>query len=112
MLCGLLTDDCVAAGDTYKECWPTIWEEQVQLMDAVVQTKRANWAENAYAPMDRNGYLEECYFTFSYTPLFLSDDTVGGVFTACTENTMRVIGERQLRYAATLHPRLSCEKSI
>jgi hypothetical protein len=66
-------------------------------MDQVVLTTRPNWVEEKHLPMDRNCYLEECYFTYSYSPLFAEDGSVGGVFTAVTEDTLRVIGERQLR---------------
>ena len=72
------------------------------LMDTVASTHMANWVEDKHLPMDRNGYLEECYFTYSYSPLFIDDGSVGGVFTACTENTHRVRGERQLRYRGRL----------
>lgn len=42
--------------------------------------------------------MQEAYFTFSYSPLFLEDNSVGGIFCSCSETTSRVIGERQLRY--------------
>src|SRR5215472_5576339 len=47
--------------------------------------------------MDRHGYLEETYFTFSYSPLPDDQGNVGGLFCAVTEETQRVIGERRLR---------------
>lgn len=42
-------------------------------------------------------YSQESYFTYSYTPIFLPDNTVGGLFSAVSETTSRVTGERQLR---------------
>jgi hypothetical protein len=66
-------------------------------MDQVVLTRRPDWVHEKHLTMDRNGYLEECYFTYSYSPLFAEDGSVGGICTAVTENTLRVIGERQLR---------------
>jgi hypothetical protein len=77
-----------------------MWEEQDRLLSTVAQTLRPNWVEDHYNPMDRNGYLEECYFTYSYSPLFLDDGSIGGLFTAVTETTLRVIGERQMRCAS------------
>jgi len=47
--------------------------------------------------MNRHGYLEETYFTFSYSPLPNDDGGIGGLFCAVTEETERVIGERRLR---------------
>ena len=46
--------------------------------------------------MERNGYPEETYYTFSYSPIPADDGTVGGIFCANSDDTQRVIGERQL----------------
>ena len=47
--------------------------------------------------MERSGFREEVYFTFSYSPVPDESGGVGGMFCACTETTARVIGERRLR---------------
>ena len=47
--------------------------------------------------LERNGYPEECYFTFSYSPIRDESGGVGGVFTPVQETTSQVIGERRLR---------------
>ena len=46
--------------------------------------------------MERNGYPEETYYTFSYSPIPDDDGTVGGIICANSDDTQRVIGERQL----------------
>ena len=46
--------------------------------------------------MERNGYPEETYYTFSYSPIPNDDGTVGGIICANSDETQRVIGERQL----------------
>jgi PAS domain S-box-containing protein len=46
--------------------------------------------------MERNGYPEETYYTFSYSPIPNDDGSVGGIFCANSDDTRRVIGERQL----------------
>jgi hypothetical protein len=48
-------------------------------------------------PLDRNGYLEECYFTFSNSPIRDETGGVGGIHVTVTETTGRVLGERRLR---------------
>ena len=46
--------------------------------------------------MERNGYPEETYYTFSYSPIPNDDGSVGGIICANTDDTQRVTGERQL----------------
>jgi hypothetical protein len=46
--------------------------------------------------MERYGYPEETYYTFSYSPVPNDDGSVGGIFCANTEDTRRILGERQL----------------
>ncbi|GLV59346.1 two-component hybrid sensor and regulator [Dictyobacter sp. S3.2.2.5] len=53
-------------------------------------------------PLDRNGYLEECYFEFSYSHIQDESGEVGGILIAATETTKRVVGERRLKMLQTL----------
>ena len=46
--------------------------------------------------MERNGFPEETYYTFSYSPIPTDDGSPGGIFCANTDDTQRVISERQL----------------
>ena len=46
--------------------------------------------------MERNGYPEETYYTFSYSPIPDDEGSAGGIICANTDDTERVVGERQL----------------
>lgn len=46
--------------------------------------------------MERNGYPEETYYTFSYSPVPNDQGNTGGIICANTDDTQRIIGERQL----------------
>ncbi len=46
--------------------------------------------------MERNGYQEETYYTFSYSPVPNDQGGTGGIICANTDDTRRIIGERQL----------------
>jgi len=52
-------------------------------------------------PLDRNGYLEECYFTLSYSPLLDDDGKIGGVLGVVHETTETVVASRRLRTSET-----------
>jgi hypothetical protein len=47
--------------------------------------------------MERSGFREEVYFTFSYSPVPDESGGVGGMFCAAPRRRRRVIGERRLR---------------
>ena len=51
-------------------------------------------------PLDRNGYLEDCYFSFSYSPIRDETGGVGGMLAVVAETTERVQGERRMVDAA------------
>ncbi len=53
--------------------------------------------ENTLLPLDRNGYLEECYFTLSYSPIADDQGKVAGLLGVVNETTDQVLSERRLR---------------
>ena len=46
--------------------------------------------------MERHGFQEETYYTFSYSPVPNDQGGTGGIICANSEDTRRIIGERQL----------------
>ena len=61
-----------------------------------MRTGEATWDEGLLLFLERNGYPEETYHTFSYSPLPDDDGAIGGMLCVVTEDTDRVIGERRL----------------
>jgi signal transduction histidine kinase len=47
--------------------------------------------------LDRHGYLEETFFTFSFSPIRDETGGVGGLFHPVTETTSKMVGERRTR---------------
>lgn len=88
----------VALGQPAHEIWgKDIWHLVGPQAEDVLREGKASWNEELLEIMERNGYREETYFTFSYSPIGTDDGSVGGVFCACTEDTRRVLNERRLR---------------
>jgi PAS domain S-box-containing protein len=85
-----------ALGQRGQECWWEIWQVIGPMLESVLTQGEATWSDDALLLLDRNGYLEECYFTFSYSPILNETGSVGGIFTAVTETTKRVLSERRL----------------
>jgi len=85
-----------AMGQRGRECWPEIWDVIGPMLTGVLARGEATWSEDQLLLLDRNGYVEECYFTFSYSPIRDESGGIGGIFTAVTETTERVLSERRL----------------
>ena len=79
------------------ECWAEIWSIIGPMMDQVIETGEATWSENLFLLMVRFGYLEETYYTFSYSPIRDETGRPSGIFNACTETTGRVLGDRRMK---------------
>ena len=86
-----------ALGRPGREVWPEIWETIGPMFDIVIATGEGVWQEDELLPMLRHGYLEECYFNFTFSPVRGEDGTIGGIFNAVVETTRHVLSERRLR---------------
>lgn len=83
-------------GRSAREQWAEIWESLEPLTEQVFSTGRATWAESMPLFMTRKGFLEETYFTFSYSPIRDESGAVGGIINPCQETTERILSERRL----------------
>jgi hypothetical protein len=96
-----------ALGRPAYEVWHEIWKDIGPLIDRVMETGEACWEEVLQLILERDGYPEETYHTFSYSPLAGPDGNVAGMLCVVIEDTVRVIGERQLTALSTLAAELS-----
>jgi PAS domain S-box-containing protein len=86
-----------ALGKSAREVWAEIWDQIGPRVDAVLLRGESTYDETLLLLMERHGYREETYFTFSYSPLPDDGGAIGGLFCAVTEGTQQVINERRLR---------------
>jgi hypothetical protein len=85
-----------ALGAPAREVFPEAWDIIGPMLDSVTETGVATWVEDAYVPLLRSGYLEECYFTFSYSPVRSPGGPVEGVIDIASETTAQVLAQRRL----------------
>src|ERR1700692_3988107 len=76
--------------------WEEIWPDIGPRIAQVLKRGQATWDEGLLLFLERSGYPEETYHTFSYSPLPHDDGSVAGMLCVVTEETQRVIGERRL----------------
>jgi PAS domain S-box-containing protein len=101
-----------ALGQSPWKVWPEIWDTIGPQAEAVLKEGRATWNEQLELIMERNGYTEETFFTFSYSPIPDDKGRVAGVYCACTEETLRVLGERRLSVLRHLASATADSKSV
>src|SRR4029077_2818083 len=85
-----------ALGMSARKVWAEIWDDVGPRAESVVRTGEATWDESLLLFLERSGYPEETYHTFSYSPVPDNDGRVGGMLCVVTEDTERIISERRL----------------
>ena len=76
--------------------WAEIWDDIGPRIGTVLATGKATWDQALLLFLERSGYPEETYHTFSYSPLRDDAGTVVGMLCVVSEETERVIGERRM----------------
>jgi hypothetical protein len=87
-----------------RESLPEVWPTIGPMLERTMSTGEGTWSENQLLLIERNGFSEEAYFTFSFSPLF-EDDSVAGVLAAGLETTAQVLGQRRMRTIRSLAER-------
>jgi signal transduction histidine kinase/CheY-like chemotaxis protein len=85
-----------ALGASAREVWKEIWPDIGPRIEHVLQSGEATWDEGLLLFLERSGYPEETYHTFSYSPLADDHGKIVGMLCVVTEETERIIGERRL----------------
>jgi PAS domain S-box-containing protein len=102
-----------ALGRSAREVWAEIWPDIGPRAESVLATGRATWDEGLLLFLERGGFPEETYHTFSYSPIPDDRGGVGGILCVVTEDTERTVGERRLKTLRELAARTTDEaKSV
>src|SRR4051794_39550885 len=80
-----------ALGRPTAEVWHEIWDDVSPRLEAALSGTEGTYDEALRLIMERNGYAEETYYTFSYSPIPDDDGSVGGIFSANTDDTQRIV---------------------
>ncbi len=80
----------MGAGQTNEEMWPEIWPDIGPLLAKAMGGDEGTYVEAQLLVMERSGYPEETYYTFSYSPIPDDQGKPGGIICANTDDTQRV----------------------
>ena len=82
----------IGTPETFSEIWHIIGP----MFEGVMKGKAVGFPD-FMLPLNRNGFVEECYFDFSYSPIRKNDGEVGGVLVTVIETTDKKKAEESLK---------------
>ncbi len=83
-------------GQNFADCWREAWPVIGAAHDSALAGKTA-FLENQHIFLERHGYTEECFFTFSFSPIRDETGRLAGLFHPVIETTPKMLGERRTR---------------
>ncbi len=86
-----------ALGKPASVVWSEIWDDISPRIEKVMSTAVATWDESLMLFLERSGYTEESYHTFSYSPIFDDDGQVAGMLCVVKEDTEEVVARRRMQ---------------
>ncbi len=92
----ILGDKPEAMGRSFADIWAEAWDEIGPIARRALAGE-ATYIEDFPLTIDRFGYPEQAWFTFSYSPLRLADGTVAGMMDTVVETTATVRGRAELK---------------
>lgn len=99
-----------AMGQDFRECWASAFPVIGEAYASACSGKTA-YLENMRMFLDRYGFLEETWFTFSFSPITDETGKVGGLFHPVTEMSVQMLSERRTKTLRDVANRVSKAKS-
>lgn len=81
-------------GKPFREVWAEVYADVADQVERV-RAGQATWNKALLLLLERSGYPEETYHSFSYSPLY-QGPSVAGLLCVVSEDTERVISERRI----------------
>jgi len=100
-----------ALGKPAAQVWSEIWDICGPLADKVFRRGEASFLNDVRLFMNRGDFLEETFYSFSYSPIRDESGNVGGLFCPSAEVTAKLLSTRRLRTLSELAAESLVEKS-
>ena len=86
-----------ALGKPASVVWSEIWDDIGPRIDTVMSDGEATWDESLMLFLERSGYTEETFHTFSYSPIFDDEGAIAGMLCVVKEDTEEVVARRRMQ---------------
>ena len=90
-----------ALGQPAEPWWREMWPFLLDIFRPVLAGE-TTYFENGLVLPNRQGFVEEAYFTFSHSPIYDETSRVGGIFVTALETTVTVLQQRRLALLSNL----------
>lgn len=94
-----------ALGRPFREIWSEAWDVMGPIAERALAGE-ASYFEDLPITLQRKGFAEQTWWTFSYSPVHDEAGDVGGVLCIVHETTAKVLGEQRLEFLVRLSDRL------
>jgi len=84
-----------ALGQPFRAVWPEIWDVLAPLVERTLVRGESHRMSDIPLVMQRKGYAEQTWFTYSYGPVRADDGAVLGMLCNCIETTEAVLTQRR-----------------
>jgi signal transduction histidine kinase/DNA-binding NarL/FixJ family response regulator len=109
-----------ALGQPAPVVWQEIWDQVGPRAENAIARNQGTYDQALFLMMERNGYPEETYYTFSYSPIPNDEGETFGIFCANTDETQRILSARRMATQRELAARTTdaftvsgaCESSL
>ncbi|HSR99511.1 MAG TPA: histidine kinase dimerization/phospho-acceptor domain-containing protein, partial [Kofleriaceae bacterium] len=101
-----------ALGQPASVVWREIWDSVGPRASKAMRENVGTFDEALLLIMERNGYREETYYTFSYSPVPGDDGSPGGILCANSSDTQRIFGDRQQALLREVAARTSHARTV
>lgn len=99
-------------GTSFSGPFKELWDGLAPIFRECARTGQSVRKENDYLPIERYGYLEETFFSWSFTPVYGGTDRILGFYNAPFETTYQTISQRRLRTLRQVGDELAKARSI
>ncbi|KAJ9664672.1 hypothetical protein H2198_000018 [Neophaeococcomyces mojaviensis] len=99
-------------GTRYQDAWPEIWHVIENVFSVVMTNAQATMKDDDCLFMERNGFPEETYFSWSIIPLIGDDGSVVGLYNPAFEKTRRKIAERRMLTLREIGERTGAARAV
>ena len=99
-------------GKPYYDAWPELWDEIKPVFKSALESGQATMKHENQLFMNRHGFLEETFFSWSIVPLVGGEGEVVGLYNPAFENTRRRVNERRMLTLREVGERTAAATSV